>query len=89
MYGQGHNPSVCAIAQPAPFTQGSHLSCNRGEVPHLSLFLLPQQHAQIEAVLLCATSTSIFDTILQLLQIMPQKRQFVHFLKQILNSMVT
>ena len=23
MYGQGHNPSVCAIAQPAPFTQGS------------------------------------------------------------------
>ena len=22
MYGQGHNPSVCAIAQPAPFTQG-------------------------------------------------------------------
>ena len=26
MYGQGHNPSVCAIAQPAPFTQGSHPS---------------------------------------------------------------
>ena len=26
MYGQGHNPSVCAIAQPAPFTQGSLFS---------------------------------------------------------------
>ena len=23
IFGQGHNPSVCAIAQPAPFTQGS------------------------------------------------------------------
>ena len=22
IYGQGHNPPVCAIAQPAPFTQG-------------------------------------------------------------------
>ena len=26
MYGQGHNPSVCAIAQPAPFAQGGHPS---------------------------------------------------------------
>ena len=26
MHGQGHNPSVCANAQPAPFTQGGLFS---------------------------------------------------------------
>ena len=53
---------------------------NRGEASRPLPFLLLQQPAQTHPGFLCATSTSIFDTILQLLQIMPQKRQFVHFL---------
>ena len=87
-------PLNCTGAHCAPLHRNHRLHAgaehfNRGEASRPLPFLLLQQPAQRHQGFLCATSTSIFDTLLQLLQIMPQKRQFVRFLKQKPNNMVT